>query len=1017
MDRTAETALQLELDDGGRMRIQLIAPHTFRLTWRAAGSFVEPALDRYGILRQTGQPVAFTAERHHPLSHVLTELAELRADTRDGQLSLWNANGEELVRTVAAPVSQSTASIAFTLDEGETLYGLGDGARGQLQKRGHRVEMWINKESPYLPIPFVMSSRGWGLLLVTTLRHTFDLGCTDPGRMTIEIPDGDELDLFLFTGDGFGELLDRYTDLVGKPCLNPIWAYGLSFIHNGNVHAWEVLNEALKFRQAGIPCDLIVLDTGWTKQPDDGLANLEWHPERFPVIGQDKGRLPTFIDMLHKHGFKLGLKLACDYDVTGSEEQMEGNEESPASLGDYMAAPSKNAAKPKRADDADEWSNIDERKNVDKPVGSTKSWYEHLQPFTSDGVSVYIVQGEQQWEEHPDRRWANGMDDNAVHNMYPVLLSKQMHDGFLNQTKLRPFVVNAMAGYSGIQRFASTISGGRHQEREIGMAAVLEFGLSGHAHATVNMDLSTREGIHAGFLLTWAHISRWTDFWNPLMLQDPLKKMFHLYARLHYRLIPYLYSAAHHAVRTGFPIVRAMPLMFPTDANVQALNKQYMLGDYLLVAVYTERVYLPEGSWIDYWTGERYAGGQTVDYAIPEGAGGPLFVRAGAILPYWPEMDYVGQIKPDCLEVHLYPHQVSEATLYEDDGVSLDYLDGYVARTHLRCEAGERLTRIDISPRSGYYTGMPRLRSYDLVIHAGSRPVNVRLNGQPLPELKSRPRAIKTVGWRYHRQSGQTHLHVEASALGEAAAPLKIELHDSGAASRSMMPPPTPTVAMVEPDYIEEMERYASAAIALHLGMAAGDSRSVDESLAVWWEGKVVASAGTEQWRVHLLHGAQLAIRHVERRGWRPEDILAVEMETLLMLRHLHTPAQGLQLLRQLFGKSLRAAQRSGLAVQHPTIRQTIAFLDQHVAEKLSLYETAEQVGAHPAHLSRLFKKEMGQTFSEYVMRQRMELAKDLLEFGLSIRDAAALSGFQDVSYFSKCFEGCWGLSPASLQM
>ncbi|MDF2722852.1 MAG: xylS, partial [Paenibacillus sp.] len=426
-------------------------------------------------------------------------------------------------------------------------------------------------------------------------------------------------------------------------------------------------------------------------------------------------------------------------------------------------------------------------------------------------------------------------------------------------------------------------------------------------------------------------------------------------------------------------------------------------------------VYLPEGSWIDYWTGERYAGSQTLDYVLPENAGGPLFIREGAILPYWPEMDYVGQIKPECLELHIYPYRISESLLYEDDGVTLDYLDGQVAKTHFRCEVDERLIRIEISPRSGYYTGMPRLRSYDLVVHSGSRPANIRLNGQPLPEQKNRPRSIKTAGWRYNRQAGRVHLYLEESAFGESAHTLRIELLHSRTAARHAMPAPAPSAPTAVPDYPEEMERDTSAAIALHLGLVHGDPATLDSALAIWWEGKQhVESASPGQWRIDLLHGAQLAIRHVERRGWQVQEVLGAEMEALFALRSLQSPAQGLQLLQRLFRQCVRIAQKSALPAQHPAIRKTIAFADQHIAEKFSLNDAAEQANVHPAHLSRLFKKEMGQTFSDYMMRQRMELAKDLLEFGLNIRDTAALSGFQDVSYFMKCFDSCWGLSPTS---
>ncbi|MBD2864003.1 helix-turn-helix domain-containing protein [Paenibacillus oceani] len=264
---------------------------------------------------------------------------------------------------------------------------------------------------------------------------------------------------------------------------------------------------------------------------------------------------------------------------------------------------------------------------------SEEVWYDHLRKFVDDGISGFVLFLKNPMFSHPDRIWSNGMTSAELHNLYPVLLGKQMHVGFRQQTNTRP-VIHMEKGYLGMQQFVASTAGTFYNARHA-ITAVLNYGLSGHVNTSTNMHLITREGIHADYLLAWSRIHSQDHFHHPDFLEQPLHELFQRYARLRYRLLPYLYATAHVAARTGMPIARAMPLLYPDDRNCRELSRQYMLGDFLLVAVYTDQVYLPEGNWIDYWTGKRYSGSQWITYTVPAGAGGPLFVRSGAIIPMW----------------------------------------------------------------------------------------------------------------------------------------------------------------------------------------------------------------------------------------------------------------------------------------------------------------------------------------------------------------------------------------------
>ncbi|MBP1992061.1 DUF5110 domain-containing protein [Paenibacillus eucommiae] len=955
--RSGDAALQFELSNGRWMRIYPVAPHTFRIRMNSSGQFTEPALIRSGIVCHPDALCEFAADRSAHMVYIQAGQAGLAIDTRDGQFRFIKPGGQELLGTLAAPKCDVPAgfSITFMLHDEEVLYGIGDSMEGRLQKRGQKADMWCNRTYPYIPVPFVMSSRNWGLMLVTTHRHEFDLGCTDKDVFSLTSPEG-ELDLYLFAGSSFSELLDRYTNISGKPKLLPIWAYGLSFIGNENTNARDIIHDALKFREADIPCDLMVLNNGWSQTGDDGSANHKWHPDRFPMPARSSYRPMSFIDTLTIHGFKLSLRSFYDYDFASSEERP--------------------------------------------------------QALIADGANSFQILESDDWEAHQQPPLILGVEEQEQHNLYPVLLVKKIHDVFLHQTGLRPFIVHTKVGYTGIQQFAATPSGqyGRIDEA---LVAVLGYGLIGHSHTTINMDLSTREGIHIGFLQTWAQVNNWSDLWHPYLLEDSMRKLFQKYAKLRYRLMPYLYAAAHAAARTGLPVVRAMLLMYPNDPNCRELQHQYMLGEFLLVAAFSKPVYLPAGIWIDYWTGERYNGLQTLNYTIPDGTGGPLFIRAGAIIPYWPDMDYIGHKKVECLTLHVYPHQYSEFVLYEDDGETLQYTEEQIAVTHIRCEADGERTRVDIARRIGTYNGMPAHRSYDLVIHTESKPLSISINGKPLLEQKHPSRTNSaSSGWRYTRRAGTIQLHAEETTRKDS---LQIEIVYPASASRKTKN----RTEMLESFHAADQEAVNSTLhplTVLHTALNNGDPEVMKAALDDWWTRLLIKAAVPRKWRLHLLNAALLAIRHAERHGGIAEDVFGQDLDTLFMLQNVTTPNQGLDLLQRLFVQSIQQACEPVMPSLHPAVRETIAIVKRDIAKKLSLYEIAAQIGSHPSHLSRLFLKEAGLSFTDFTLKERMERAKEMLEAGLKVHEAAAATGFTDVPYFSRTFSKYWGVPPVTFK-
>lgn len=994
MDTQPKRRLQVMLENGRHLQLQMISAHTFRFRFNGSGSFVEPAPIRYGILRIPESADPFTAERSDNHLSVRSEQALLQVDLKDGRFSL-SSTVNELVHAAAPPRSSDDGfALELALHDADKLYGLGNIHPERLERRGLKADIWTAANLPAdTPIPYLMSSRGWALLMNTTYRHTFDIGCAVGDRLHITGTEG-ELDFLLFVGNDLGQLLDRYTIIAGKPPLLPMWAYGLNYSCRDMDNARGVLDDALRFRQTGMPCDLIGLSYGWLDTDKSDSMDMSWHPGRFPLSAGGIYREVSFIGVLERHGFKLSVLLHCRHDLTAEEERRASGDKS-VEEGDKGEG--------RQESEQRESEQREEEEGENKARGpSGASWYSKLRSLVDDGVDAFLVQVPFPFLGGAQFRATGGMREAELHNLYPVLAGKQLHHGFRKQTGRRP-MIHMVAGHTGMQQYVASTSG-RYQDGTEAVASLLNYGLSGHVHTSTNMNPITREGIHYGFLLTWARINSQQHFRHPSWLDHALRNLFQKYAKLRYRLLPYLYTAAHHAARTGMPVTRAMPLAFPADPDCAELKTQYMLGDSLLVVVCTTRVYLPAGLWIDYWTGSRHQGPASLECRIPEEAGGLLFVRGGAILPMRPEADYIGPDTPRTMTIHLYPDGISEYTLLEDDGVTYGYKEGQIAETRMRCEADAGRITVRIARRSGTYAGMPDERSYEVVLHIGQKPAVVRVDGEELSERKRRQAGTDSSGeWRFDRKSGTVSLYAKEPPTDREPLCIEAVVTAKGGGSARRARAGDTFAAPASGDALEG---------ALDAALDTLDARALEAALTSWWtEGANRPDRGAA-WRLLLMKGGTLLIGLAERRGWNAQQVFGQEMDNLFALRDIAVPEQGSALLRRLAEQLLRHASRVGPPPHHPVIREAMAVIERDIAAELSLRELAGLLAVHPFHLSRLFRKITGRTLTEHKLNIRMRKARMMLEAGAKVYEAAAAVGYKDTANFSKAFSSYWGVPP-----
>lgn len=331
-----------------------------------------------------------------------------------------------------------------------------------------------------------------------------------------------------------------------------------------------------------------------------------------------------------------------------------------------------------------------------------------------------------------------------------------------------------VAGWAGTQRFATLWSGdqyGTWENIRFHIPTVIGSGLSGFNAATGDID-----GIFGGSGPTYVRDLQWKCF-TPAMMTisgwsnagkqpwergEPHTSYSRNYLKLKMRLTPYLYTYSHIAHQTGVPTARAMILEFPDDPVTYDNTTQYqfMSGEYFLVApVYSNTtirngIYLPQGTWIDYWDGTRYEGPMTVDrYSAPLHKL-PLFVKGGGIIPMYPEMLYDREKPKDVITYDIYPVGNSSFKMYEDDGHSKDYRNGMFAETTIAVSAAttgfDQPIVINVSATEGNYEGQLTERDHVLQVHSLGKPMVVKLDNQVLEEFTNTTDwEAATSGWYY----------------------------------------------------------------------------------------------------------------------------------------------------------------------------------------------------------------------------------------------------------------------------
>lgn len=702
--------------NGAAARVTPVRTDIVRVQVAPGGAFTDSALNRYGFIHEPEDPPALAPETGGE-GYALPGL-RVAVDGPAGTLCVADPDGAPLLQLLEARFGQGTATAVFEAAEDEDWTGFGDVTRDRLFHRGHTADCWVENVRAYVPVPFFMSTRGYGVLVNTTHQVLFDMAASESGRFRWRDRRG-VLDFYVLVGGAFAGLIERYTWLTGRPALPPVWSFGLWYICRTQANDYEAVNDAVNFRREGIPCDVIGLEPGWMERNYDYTTDKQWSSERFPVPAWCPTGPNNFVDALKRLGYHLELWLCCNYDLSLEEERRIGNR----------------PGGPDSRDDgsADDGFEQDERLGrayyQDAVTKRDEPWFEHLKTFVDQGADFFKQDGSQQVDAHPDRLYGNGMTDEEMHNLYPLLYGRQMYEGFLAHTGRRP-VVFTCAGWAGFQAFAGTWTG------DVGggpgtVTSMLNTSFVGHSFSTNDMEVHTLEGMHFGYLQPWSQINSWTYFRMPWVLGADLLQRHREYAQLRSRLIPYLYTCAWEATQTGMPVMRPLALAYPEDPACRDVRNAYLLGADLLVTAFTEEAYLPPGRWKDFWTGAVLEGGRTHPVTPPANRGGGLFLREGGLLPLGPVMQYRGERPVDEVHLHVFPSADEQAmAFYEDDGVTMAHAEGRFAVTPVSTVRDGKTIRVRVGEPEGGFPGQPGERTWTVTVAVDSAPATVEAAGK-----------------------------------------------------------------------------------------------------------------------------------------------------------------------------------------------------------------------------------------------------------------------------------------------
>lgn len=515
-------------------------------------------------------------------------------------------------------------------------------------------------------------------------------------------PVAESVDYTVFVGDA-DEVIRAYRKLTGEVPMLPSWAFGYIHCRERFKSQEELLATARRFREEEIPIDLIVQD--WQYWGKYGWNAMKFDEEFYPDPKQ-------MVSDLHNMDMKLMLSVWSKIDPSsdlGKEAQERGLFIPETTWIDFFD---------KEASDF-YWTNFSQKL---LPIGIDAWWQDATEPENDDLEGRRIMKGAEPGERY--------------RNVYPMMVNKTVYEGLRKDDPQRRAMIFTRSGFSGIQKYGAVLWSGdvgndwmtlRYQ-----LSAGLNFVATGLPWWTYDAggffrprDQYSDPGyierlirwVQAGTFLPLMRVHGYMSDTEPWNYGPDAQRIITDYIRLRYKLMPYIYSEAAQVTLNGSTLMRPFVFDFPDDEEALKQDASYMFGQSLLVSPVVDegitecRVYLPktDGGWYDWWTGENIEGGQYV-YSQVDIETIPIYAKAGSIIPYGPEKQYVSQKTDNPVVINIYPGADASFTLYEDEGENYNYEDGAYSTIEMKWNDADRQLTID--KRQGTFEGMEKERVF-----------------------------------------------------------------------------------------------------------------------------------------------------------------------------------------------------------------------------------------------------------------------------------------------------------------
>lgn len=708
--------------------INVLSPNLIRVRMSPTGEFLPRRSWAVTLDDAEFSVVPFEVEETAEVVEIKTEQMRVQIQRNSCQIACFDNSDRPFAQDANTGVGWRTGAVAGwkQIAADEHFYGFGE-RTGLLDKRSEVKTNWTVDaldynsltDEMYQAIPFFIALRpevGYGIFFNTTCWSQFDIGAEQPGVWRLETHDS-ELDYYIIYGPEPANILRTYTHLTGRMPLPPKWALGYHQCRWSYESETVVRELAREFRARQIPCDVIHLDIDYMR----GYRVFTWSPKRFPHpeqllsdLARDGFKTVTIIDPGVKYEpeadyqvFEQGAE--HDYFVRKSDGQVFHGYVWPdkAVFPDFL-----------RSDVRQWWGNW--HKDLTS-IGVAGIWNDmnepaiNERPFGDGGKHIWFPLDAPQGPADEQTTHAE------AHNLYGLMMARASSEGLERLRPTERSFVLTRSGYAGIQRWSSVWMGDNQslwEHLEISLPMLCNMGLSGVAF--VGCDVGGFAGnataelfarwIQVGMLypLMRGHSAMTTAQHEPWVFGDRIEQICREYINLRYQLLPYFYTLFWEAATTGAPILRPLVYHFPNDLKTYELYDQVLLGSSLMAApVYRpgieyRAVYLPQGTWYDWWSGERYEGPTNILAHAPLERM-PLYVKAGAIIPMGPVMQHVDERPLDQLTLRIW-RGTGEWTFYEDDGNTFEYKNGDWATTAYRVNTDGQQVTVEIAAREGNFT-------------------------------------------------------------------------------------------------------------------------------------------------------------------------------------------------------------------------------------------------------------------------------------------------------------------------